>query len=97
MYIAINIINIDDIPEYLKEEVNATNFFCKRILSLTRILKQENIKIEVVKKQRLKYMLEKYMETDVNGFYFLPGDKDIYQLTCPYSVLLEAIDDIPEY
>lgn len=25
-------------PEYLREEVNATNFFCKRILSLVGII-----------------------------------------------------------
>ena len=97
LYIAINIIVIEDIPQYLQDEVNATNFFCKRILSLTRILKQENIKIEIIKKHRLKHMLKKYQEIDTTSLYYLPGDKEMYRLECPYSVLLEAIDEIPEY
>lgn len=97
IYISINIININDIPQHLQDEVNATNFFCKRILSLTRILKLENIKIELIKKLRLIHTIKKYMEIDKTNFYFIEGDNELYRLECPYSVLLEALDEIETY
>lgn len=97
LYISINIITIDDIPSYLRAEVNATNFFCKRILSLSRILKQENIKIEYIKKERLRFMLKKYMDINGDSLYSLPNDPELYRLECPYAVLFAAIDEIPEF
>jgi|SRR6476620_9644241 len=76
-----------------KVEVYHTNYFCKRIIILTNILKQENIRISSVLKYNLYKSINIY-KNHVNNEYYLVPHLGWHRISCPLSILLENIDSM---
>lgn len=96
IYTAIQDITEYDIPQIYRMEIYRTNYFCKRILNLTRILTQEKIVIKQEKRDKLLIALIEYAEKNGINDYLIPHIGWL-ELTCPFSVLFQTLKEILVY
>jgi hypothetical protein len=96
IYDALQDITSKDLHIYDEVDVNATSYFCKRIISLSRVLKERKIKIKLSKKIKLVDALILYQMKNKYRLYIIPKI-GIFQMSCSYEILLDCILEIETY